>query len=186
MYRRRGEPKRPRFCLQQPFSMLHFHPLHFGTLKTDSFSTLFFLPLNNPRIAAFRGGSVSGPLWLLRFYPALSLPFRQSPYLVFLSSFLVSFLHFFPFLSSLFFVFFLSFLFFFSFWLVFFLFFLILFFSVFLFFIFVFFFMFSFFSFVRSFLPSFLPSFFLCLPMFAPCASYYECRGAVPCQSSGS
>ena len=83
MYRRRGEPKRPRFCLQQPFSMLPFHPLHFGTLKTDSFSTLFFLPLNNPRIAAFRGGSVSGPLWLLRFYPALSLPFRQSPYLVF-------------------------------------------------------------------------------------------------------
>ena len=62
MYRRRGEPKRPRFCLQQPFSMLPFHPLHFGTLKTDSFSTLFFLPLNNPRIAAFRGGSVSGPL----------------------------------------------------------------------------------------------------------------------------
>jgi hypothetical protein len=42
--------------------------------------------------------------------------------------------------------------------------------------------MFSFFSFVRSFLPSFL----LCLPMFAPCASYNECRGAVPCQSSGS
>lgn len=153
MYRRRGEPKRPRFCLQQPFSMLPFHPLHFGTLKTDSFSTLFFLPLNNPRIAAFRGGSVSGPLWLLRFYPALSLPFRQSPYLVFfLPSLFPSFIVFFPF------------------------------FPLFFLFLFLFFFMFSFFSFVRS----FLPSFFLCLPMFAPCASYNECRGAVPCQFSGS
>lgn len=154
MYRRRGEPKRPRFCLQQPFSMLPFHPLHFGTLKTDSFSTLLFLPLNNPRIAAFRGGSVSGPLWLLRFYPALSLPFWQSPYLVFLFSFLVSFLPFFSFLSflslflfvffSFFFVFFFSFLFF-----------------IFLLFFFIFCF-FSFFSFVRFFLPSFLPSFYVC------------------------